>query len=38
MYDYEALIILNESKSAKNCEHYSVGKYDEVELEKTDYK
>lgn len=38
MYDYAVKDILNESTTGSKCSTFSAGKYDEEELDKTDYK
>lgn len=38
MYNLAVKSILNEEDSASKCSNYSVGKYDEEELEKNEYK
>lgn len=38
MYDYAAKAILNEERTASMCPNFSVGEYDEVALENSDYK
>jgi len=38
MYDYRVYAILNGEKSARDCDYFKVGEFDEEELERTDYK
>lgn len=38
MYECKCLAILDEEDSANECGHYDFGKYDQLELEKTNYR
>jgi hypothetical protein len=38
MYDYRVKAILYEERTAKECDEYVNGEYDEAELEKSNYK
>jgi hypothetical protein len=37
MYKCSLVAILDEEESAQNCEHFELGKYNQDELEKSNY-
>jgi hypothetical protein len=38
MYNCMCFAVLDEEETAKNCEYFKLGEYNQDELEKTDYK
>ena len=38
MYDCAFRAVLDDEKTAKNCSHFTLGEYNEIALEESDYK